>query len=741
MTTPADRLEQLRSEARERVGGLMQSGRPIIRVGTATCGRSAGALDLADAFRQALEKHEVDAEVVEVGCMGHCYAEPMAVVEREGYPPVVYHHLNPFLADSLVRNFLKGEHPLYEYVLGGLEEHDLIPALSYTPRYGMEHRQLLERAGWVDPFSIHHAIALGGWSVLPRALEMDPQRIIDEVRLSGLRGMGGAGFPTWRKWALAREQSEPRYLVCNADEGDPGAFMDRTLIESDPHTLLEGMAIAAYAIGVQQGFVYVRAEYPLAVEVLRHAVRAAREWGLLGADVLGSGFAFDVEIAQGAGAFVCGESSALMYSIEGRRGMPRVRPPRSAEVGLFGRPTVLNNVKTLASVPRIVGDGGEAFASVGTEGSKGTAVFALAGKIANTGLVEVPMGTSLRDLVETIGGGVPDGKGFKAVQIGGPSGGCLPDSQLDVAIDFDALDAAGAMMGSGGMVVLDEDNCMVETARFFLEFTQRESCGKCTFCRIGTHHMLRLLTDITEGRGTPEHLEQLEVLAADVTDGSLCNLGKTAPNPVLTTLRFFREEYEAHIHEQRCPAGECHALMAYYIDLERCARACDACVGSCPVEAIFTNRKRLKVIDQSLCVKCNACMEACPPEYDAVVKISPLRDLPPQEPRPEDEKKLKKSAATAPADSKADSKADSETEAGAEADSKTEASAEADSKTEASAEADSKTEAGAEADSKTEASAEADSKTEASAEADSKTEASAEAEAEAGPRSAPGEES
>jgi NADH-quinone oxidoreductase subunit F len=626
--------ETLRAAADQTCASLLDPDAVLVRVGTATCGRSAGALELEAAFREALDKHEVAAQVLQVGCMGHCYAEPMATLSTPGLPPTVYHHLNGFLAESLVKSHLRDATPIYDFVLGGLEEHDLVPHMDYLPRYGMEHRRLLARSGVVDPWSIQHAIATGSYEGLARALGRDPEDIVHEVDRAGLRGMGGAGFPMSRKWALARKFDRPRYLICNADEGDPGAFMDRTLIESDPHALIEGMVIAAHAIGADQGFIYVRAEYPLAVQVLQHAIAEARELGLLGPDVLGSGRGFELEIMQGAGAFVCGESSALMASIEGHRGMPRVRPPRSAEVGLFGRPTVLNNVKTLSSLPFLLREGAEAFAAVGTESSKGTAMFALAGKTVNTGLVEVPMGTTLRDLIFTIGGGVPNGKAFKAVQIGGPSGGCLPDDQLDVPIDFDALDEAGAMMGSGGMVLLDEDNCMVETARFFLEFIQRESCGKCTFCRIGTKHMLDLLTDIVEGRGTPEHLDKLVALSEDVAAGSLCNLGKTAPNPVLTTLKYFRDEYETHIHEARCPACECEALFAYYIVPERCARACDACVGSCPVEAIFTNRKRLKVIDQSLCVKCNACLTSCPPEYDAVVKISPLSELPTQEPRP-----------------------------------------------------------------------------------------------------------
>jgi NADH-quinone oxidoreductase subunit F len=411
--------------------------------------------------------------------------------------------------------------------------------------------------------------------------------------------------------------------------------MDRTILESDPHAVIEGMIIGALAIDSRQGYVYVRAEYPLAVSKMRRAVANARSVGLLGRSVLGSGLVFDVEVFEGAGAFICGEETALVASIEGKRGMPTVRPPYPVERGLHGSPTLLDNVKSFANVGPVIAEGPEKFRSVGTRGSKGTAVFALAGKIANPGLVEVPMGMTLRELIFDIGGGVPNGKRFKAVQIGGPSGGCLPDSLLDTPVDFDALTDVGAMMGSGGMVILDEDNCMVETARYFLEFTQRESCGKCTFCRIGTKHMLDIMEGITRGEGREEDLEDLERLAAEIQDGSLCNLGKTAPNPVLTTLRFFRDEYLAHIREQRCPAKVCKEMIVYYILPDKCARGCDACVGSCPPEAIYTTSKRIKAIDQSLCVKCDSCMAACPAEYDAVVKISPKKDVPEAAPRPE----------------------------------------------------------------------------------------------------------
>ena len=624
------RLERLVPAPGEPAEGI------VVEIGMATCGLAAGAQAVADAFGEALEGRE--GHMIDVGCLGHCYAEPMAVVRSPDWPPILYGYLTPGKAKALVARLAQDGDPALEWALGAMEPNDTIPQAQEMPRFAGETRRLLRRCGVVAPEDIGSSLAAGAYQGLARALAMEPGEIIDAMRRSDLRGLGGGGFPTWRKWEACRSTpSDVRYVICNADEGDPGAFMDRTIIESDPHSVIEGMVVAGHAVGSREGYIYVRREYPLAVQRLEKALRQAREKGLLGDDVLGSGFDFSIRIAQGAGAFVCGESTALMYSIEGRRGMPRARPPRSAEAGLRGKPTLLNNVKTYSSAALILAESPETFASVGTERSKGTAVFALAGKVLNTGLVEVAMGTTLRQVVFDIGGGVPHArKGstvegqtttfprkFKAVQIGGPSGGCLPESELDTPVDFDALASAGAMMGSGGMVILDEDNCAVETARFFLEFTQKESCGKCTFCRIGTKHMLDILERITRGRGRPEDLHRLEELGEDIRMGSLCNLGKTAPNPVLTTLRFFREEYEAHIGEGRCPANECKELSTYVIDLGRCRKSCEACVGSCPVEAIFTRDDGLKVIDQSKCVRCHSCWDACPPEYDAVAKVSP----------------------------------------------------------------------------------------------------------------------
>jgi len=598
-------------------------------VGAATCGRATGALEVIQSLKAELEKNSVDCPVIEVGCMGHCYAEPLVIIHKPGYPAICYGYVNPVIAERLVREFINGDNPCLEFVLGAMEANDLIPSFADFPRAGYEKKVVLRNCGHIDPTDIDHYIAGGGYSALEKTLHLSPENIINEVKDSGLRGRGGAGFLTGMKWEICRQApGRTRYIVCNADEGDPGAFMDRAILESDPHSVIEGMIIAAYAIGARNGYIYVRAEYPLAVKRLRIALRQARKTGLLGKNILGSGFSLDIRIFQGSGAFVCGEETALIASIEGKAGMPRHRPPYPATSGINGKPTVINNVKTLATIPPIIENGSKWFSGIGTGTSKGTAVFALAGKVVNTGLVEVPMGTTLRQVIFDVGSGIPGGKKFKAVQIGGPSGGCLPESALDLPIDFDSLADAGAMMGSGGMVVLDEDDCMVEIARYFLEFTQRESCGKCTFCRLGTRQMLAILDDITRGQGSETDIATLETLAEAVKAGSLCSLGKTAPNPVLTTLRYFRDEYQAHIELGRCPALMCRELIAYYILPDRCERSCDACVGTCTVEAITPDPKRIKVIDQDKCVKCDTCRVACPPQYNAIVKLSPPGEVP-----------------------------------------------------------------------------------------------------------------
>ena len=634
-----ERFEQLRERASAEWEATTNSSKPHISIGTDTSGRAAGALETLESFKETLAEKNIDAILTEVGSNGYCYADPSVVISKPGFPPIYYGYVTPGIASRLVSDFIIGDDPCYEFAIGALEENDIIPTIYDQPRFQYEKRILLSRCGYIDPKDINQYIANGGYAVLAKALQMSPQDIIDEIARSGLRGLGGAGFPAGKKWQVCRDApGQSKYVICNADEGDPGAFMDRTILESDPHSVIEGMVIAGYAIGASKGFVYVRAEYPLAVECTEAALKQAKEKVILGNDILGSGFDFDIEVMRGSGAFVCGEATALIASLEGKRGWPRHRPPRTAVKGLWGQPTLINNVKTLTSVPHIINQGAEWFSSIGTSTSKGTAVFALAGKVNNTGLVEVPMGTTLHQIIFDVGGGIPKGRNFKAVQIGGPSGGCLPDSLLDLPIDFDSLTKAGAMMGSGGMVILDEDNCMVDTARYFLDFTRKESCGKCTFCRLGTAQMLDVLEDICKGNGKPEDIDSLKELATDIKEGSLCGLGQSAPNPILTTIRYFHDEYHAHIIEKRCPAKVCPELTAFYILPDKCKRSCDACVGTCPVDAIFSGKKGIKVIDQEKCVKCGTCIEACPPQYHAIEKISPLSQLPPSERRPTTEK-------------------------------------------------------------------------------------------------------
>ena len=618
----ADKYNAIRIAAVEKIDKMKE--KPHVLVGTATCGRAAGALTILDVFREEADKHQLDIIIDEVGCMGHCYAEPLVVIAKPGFPAMCYGPVDEGIAKRLVADFLVNDDPCYDFAIAALEPNDEFPTFEDFPRGVIEKKIILADCGFIDPNDIDHYLARDGYAALAKVLEMEPYAVIEEVKSAKLRGRGGAGFPTGVKWERCfKAEGSPKYVICNADEGDPGAFMDRAILESNPHQLIEGMIIAAYAIQASTGYIYVRAEYPLAVARLRNAISQAREKGLLGDNILGSDFSFDVIIFQGSGAFVCGEETALIESIEGKPGVPNHRPPYPATCGLYGKPTVINNVKTLSYVPHILRKGADWFRSIGTENSPGTAVFALAGKVVGTGLVEVPMGTTIRELVYDVGSGIKDDKMFKAVQIGGPSGGCLPESSLDLPIDFDSLQEAGAMMGSGGLVVLDEDDCMVEIARFFLDFTQKESCGKCTFCRLGTKQMLDILTDITQGKGSLEDLNILQDLAEDVKMGSLCSLGKTAPNPVLTTLKYFRDEYEAHINEGRCPALMCKDLITYIIIPEKCSKLCDVCIGSCPTEAIYTRPDMLKAIYLDKCVKCNNCMVACPPQYKAVIKVSP----------------------------------------------------------------------------------------------------------------------
>ena len=619
---PSDSYKKLRREAEKNESALAEKTR--ILVGTATCGLAAGAMQVKDDFIREIEAKGLDAEVIEVGCMGHCYAEPLAVIAKPGFPPICYGHLDDGLVHRLVEDFLAGDDPCYEYAMAALEPNDVFPTFAEFPRGVYEQKLILEQCGFVDAHNIESYLARNGYSALAQVLEGEPQQVLDVIKHANLRGRGGAGFPAGLKWeACLKAKGDQVYVICNADEGDPGAFMDRSILESDPHLVIEGMILCAFAVGAQKGYLYIRAEYPRAVQHVQEAIDQARAKGLLGSQILGSDFSFNLAIFQGSGAFVCGEATALVNSMEGKIGMPESRPPRLAEKGYKGKPTVLNNVKTFAYVPLIIKNGAQWFKSIGTSDSPGTAVFSLVGKVVNTGLVEVPMGTTLRQLIYDVGDGLPGGREFKAVQIGGPSGGCLPEAALDIPIDFDSLQEAGAIMGSGGLVVMAQDDCMVAVARYFLEFTQHESCGKCTFCRLGTKQMLDILTDITQGKGDENTLTLLEELCEDVRDGSLCNLGKTAPNPVLTTLKYFRDEYEAHIKEGRCPALVCPDLILYYIKPQKCSKLCNVCVGSCPTEAIFTREDGLKEIDQEKCVKCDNCLKACPPEYNAVIKLSP----------------------------------------------------------------------------------------------------------------------
>ena len=621
---PRAAYDALLAEARSR-GEATPPG-PRIHIGMATCGIASGALETKAAFEAALVERGIEASIHTVGCIGHCYAEPWVIIEHpeSGFPPIFYHEVTPGKAKMLTRLYLEEGDPRFEHVYGATEENEMIPSVMEFPRFNGETRVVTARCGRIDPEEIDEYIADGGYAALAEALEGDPEAIIGTITDSGLRGRGGAGFPTGRKWSLCRDaDGEQKAVICNADEGDPGAYMDRTLLESNPHQVIEGMILCALAVGANHAVVYVRAEYPLAVRLVRRAIDQARDRGLLGPSILGTHFGLEISVFQGSGAFVCGEETALIRSMEGRRGTPRFRPPYPVQSGLEGQPTVINNVKTLAAVPLIVERGADWFRGIGTEKSPGTAIFSVVGSVVHPGLVEIPMGATLRTLIFDICGGISHKKAFKAVQIGGPSGGCLPAELLDTPVDFDSLTEAGAMMGSGGMVVMDEDSCVVDVSRYFLDFTQKESCGKCTFCRIGTYQLLRILHRITVGEGQPEDLDRLAQLSEDVRAGSLCGLGKTAPNPVLTSLRYFREDYEAHVNEKRCPGMMCRTLTAFYIDLEKCARGCDACVGCCPVDAVFTTRTRKKGIDQSLCVKCGECMVACPPEYDAVRKVSP----------------------------------------------------------------------------------------------------------------------
>ena len=573
--------------------------------------QASRSIPFRDALQKELERQGLSEEIkiVETGCNGFCAVGPVMLVQPEG---IFYQRLTPEVVSLLVEeHFLKGR-PVQKLFYVEPASKKTIPKMNEIPFFANQMFWVMRNKGVIDPEVIDEYIARGGYFGAAKALrDMTPEQIVEEVKLSGLRGRGGAGFPTGLKWEFARKSAgDVKYVLCNADEGDPGAFMDRSVLESDPHAVLEGMIIAARAIAARHGYIYARTEYPLAVKRLGIAIHQAREYGLLGKNILGSGFDFDVDIYQGAGAFVCGEETALMRSIEGKRGMPRPRPPFPALQGLWDKPTILNNVETLANISQIMLNGGRWYAGVGTEGSKGTKVFALSGDVNNIGLVEIPMGTPLRKLIFDIGGGVPDKKKFKAVQLGGPSGGCVPEQHLDILVDYEAIAKVGAIMGSGGAIVMDEDTCMVDMARFFMDFVQDESCGKCTPCREGTRRLLQTLEKICEGRGEPADLDTLEELSAIIKDASLCGLGQTGPNPVLSTLRYFRDEYEAHIHEKRCPAKRCVALLKFEVDPEICTK-CGLCSRACPVEAIAWKKKEVAHIDREKCIKCMTCFEKC----------------------------------------------------------------------------------------------------------------------------------
>ncbi len=623
------KFDDIYRQSRSNWEALYQGQIVHILVGTATCGRAAGSMAVLEALRKQIEGLPLEVRVSEVGCMGLCSCEPLVIIIKPGGFSVCYHHVTPQMVPQLVEGYVVNDDPCLDLALGTVTGGDGEPVeIPELERFAHEKRLLLRSCGYNSPLEIDHYIACGGYKGLVKALGMKPGQVIQEVERSGLRGRGGAGYPTAAKWKLCHEAKGQKYVICNADEGDPGAFMDRVLLESDPHGVLEGMAIAGFAVGAQQGFIYVREEYPLAIERLQKAIGQAKEKKLLGRNMAGSRFSFDIEIIKGAGAFVSGEETAMMAAIEGRRSWPEHRPPYPTEYGLWGRPTLVNNVKTLAYVPLILQYGAGWFRETGTAQSPGTAMFALAGKLVNTGLAEVPMGTTLRTLVYDIGGGTRSGKQFKGVQIGGPSGGCLPETLLDTPIDFDSLKEAGAIMGSGGVIVMDENNCVVDTARYFTDFSRQESCGKCTQCRIGTFHMFGLLDGITRGMSSVVELAALKELAADIKAGSLCGLGRMAPNPVLTTLRYYDDEYKAHVLEKRCPAGVCKELTAYYILPEKCERGCDHCVLACPAEAIFSDENGLKIVDQAKCTKCGSCELVCPPEYNAVIRLSPVSLVP-----------------------------------------------------------------------------------------------------------------
>ena len=585
----------------------------VIKVGLASCGLAAGAGEVYDAILKHIKKNKIDAEVKKTACIGMCFVEPLVEIYEDKKKSITYGDVTSESVGNIIDSFSKGK---------PIEENVIISNIlkgSENKTFNKQKRIVLRNCGIIDPVSIDDYLENDGYKALEKSVkDMSREAIIDEIKNSGIRGRGGAGFPTGLKWQFAfNADNKKKYIVCNADEGDPGAFMDRSVLEGDPHSVIEGMIIGAYAIGADEGYIYCRAEYPLAIKHLEIAIEQATEKGYLGDKIFGTDFNFELHIKEGAGAFVCGEETALMASIEGKRGMPSIRPPFPAQSGLWGKPTNINNVETLANIAWIILNGANNYAKYGTEKSPGTKVFALAGKIRNSGLIEVPMGMPLKEVIYNVGGGMKTEKPFKGVQLGGPSGGCLPAELLDTTVDYDSINKTGAIMGSGGMVVMDTSSCMVDIAKFFLNFTQNESCGKCTFCRVGTKRMLEILIRISDGEGEMEDLDTLEELSQNIIKGSLCGLGQTAPNPVLTTLKYFRDEYIAHIKNKTCPAGVCTALLKYEVKEDKCI-GCTVCAMKCPVSCISGERKQVHFIDQDACIKCGACYDAC--KFDAIKK-------------------------------------------------------------------------------------------------------------------------
>ncbi|OQX96555.1 NADH-quinone oxidoreductase subunit F [candidate division KSB1 bacterium 4572_119] len=612
-------FEQIKKKALDKWDSLIHSDIPVIYLGAASCGKAAGANKVLEIIIETLDEHKLKAKIIQVGCIGPCYLEPLMDIVVPGQPRISYANVDEIKTKRIIESYLLKNDPLLKFAVGhfGGEDKQLtngLPKFFDLPMLKPQVRIVLRNCGYIDPEDIDHYIANDGYEGIKKALEIGPENVINEVKESGIRGRGGAGFPTYKKWEICRNApGDEKYLICNADEGDPGAFMNRSLIEGDPHAILEGMLISAFALGATHGYIYIRAEYPLAISRLKKAISQMNDYGFLGDNIMNSGFNFHITIKEGAGAFVCGEETALIASIEGKRGMPRSRPPFPAIAGLHGKPTIINNTETLGTMPNIIRNGANWYKQYGTQESHGTKTFSLVGKVRRTGLIEVPMGMSLRQIIFDIGGGTQ--KPFKAVQTGGPSGGCLSEEFLDIPVDYQSLASAGSIMGSGGLIIMDEDTCVVDVARYFLDFAQKESCGKCTPCRVGTRHMVEILESITKGEASPNVLTKLQTLGETVKRGSLCGLGQTAPNPVLTTLRYFRSEYLAHIKEQHCPATVCRDLLEYRILPDKCT-GCQRCVNVCPTGAITGPRSETHNLDASKCIKCRACYEIC--RFDAI---------------------------------------------------------------------------------------------------------------------------